>query len=196
MWTIHWIKIYVGILIVFCALFLFLYSVVSMYDKQYADGQRREAAIVLGAALWENNPSPTLRERLDIALQLYRSGKIDIIILSGGLGKWGVKRTEAEAMKEYLHQHNVPAEKMILEKNSHNTKENLQNTAKLLRSTSISNLYLVTHDYHMTRALMYAKQAGLTVSPAPAHTTELFLPYHKLRECIALVKLYLFDQND
>jgi uncharacterized SAM-binding protein YcdF (DUF218 family) len=167
-----------------------------MYDNKYADGRQRYAAIVLGAFLSNNNPSPALQDRLNTALQLYRTGKIDKFILSGGLGKPGVNRTEAEAMKEYLERYNIPAEKMILEGNSHNTKENLQNTASLLDNTSKKNLYLVTNDFHMKRALLYAKLAGLTVSPAPAHSTALFLPYHKLRECVALIKLYLFDQND
>ena len=36
----------------------------------------RDAGIVLGAALWQDEPSPALRERLDRAAELYASGTI------------------------------------------------------------------------------------------------------------------------
>lgn len=156
------------------------------------DDNKREAAIILGAALWDNKPSPALIERLNKALTLYRQQKVDILILSGGLGSKD-QQSEAQAMQTYLLAHGVPKEKMILEDRSHNTKANLANTAKLLQQKSIDSLYLVTHDYHMTRALLYAKAANLTVTPAPTHSTVLFIPYHKLRECAALWKYHIFD---
>lgn len=192
-WTNKWTWFVLGISFVILLVLACLYVVVSLYDNRNADKQRRDAAIVLGASLWHNQPSPALRERLNTALQLYRTGKIDMFILSGGLGKDGVDRTEAEAMKEYLMRFHIPPNKMILEGKSHNTRENLQNTANLLKHTPIKSLYVVTNDFHMTRAMLYAKQANLKVAPAPAHSTVLFGPYHKLRECFALIKLYLFD---
>ncbi len=195
MWVNKWFWSAIIICIVMCIPLLYLYKIVSRYDNQQDDGQHRDAVIILGAALWDNKPSPALRERLDTAIKLYRAGKIDKFILSGGLGKWGVDRTEADAMKQYLIGHHIPADTLILEDKSHNTLENLQNTAKLLKGSSITSLYLATNDFHMTRALIYAKQAGLTVSPAPTHSTALFNPYHKLRECLALIKLYLFHQG-
>ena len=47
-------------------------------DEQY------DVGIVLGAALWRNEPSPGLRERLDHALALYQAGKFDKLIVTGG----------------------------------------------------------------------------------------------------------------
>lgn len=184
--------ILLGCLILLCTAVIYQYIKVSQYDKEYADSKQRDAAIVLGASLWHNKPSPALRERLNTALQLYRSGKVNYIILAGGLGN-DEQQSEAQAMKTYLLGHGVPAEKMILEDKSRNTKENLRNTKTLLNKKPIHSLYLVTHDYHLYRALIYAQQADLDVSPAPAHSTVLFGPYHKLRECAALWKLYLFN---
>ncbi|MCH5583408.1 YdcF family protein [Shimazuella sp. AN120528] len=183
--------ILLGCLLLLCLFITYQYIKVSYYDNQYPDNKKRDAAIVLGASLWHNKPSPALRERLNTALKLYRTGKIDYFILSGGLGD-DEQQSEANAMRTYLLEHHVPIDKMILEDKSHNTKENLQNTKAILMGIPIHSLYLVTHDYHMYRALIYARQADLEVSPAPAHSTVLFGPYHKLRECIALWKLYLF----
>ncbi|WP_037465174.1 YdcF family protein [Shimazuella kribbensis] len=168
------------------------YIKVSRYDNWQIDNKHRDAGIILGAALWENKPSPALRERLNKGLELYRSGKVDRLILSGGLGN-AEQQSEAQAMRTYLMKYGVPSDKMILEDQSHNTKENLRNTSAHLKEKPIHSLYLITHDYHMTRALLYAKQANLSVTPAPAHSSVLFIPYHKLRECAALWKLYLFD---
>src|SRR5882762_6280152 len=43
-----------------------------------------DAAIVLGAAVWGNEVSPVFRERINHAIDLYRSGKARKIILTGG----------------------------------------------------------------------------------------------------------------
>lgn len=184
--------ILLGCLMLLSILVISQYGKVSSYDKKYMDNKQRDAAIVLGASLWHNKPSPALRERLNTALHLYRSGKISYIILAGGLGD-EEQQSEAQAMQTYLLEQGVPAEKMILEDKSRNTKENLRNTKSLLNNKPIHSFYLVTHDYHMYRALLYAQQADLGVSPAPTHSTVLFVPYHKLRECAALWKLYLFN---
>jgi uncharacterized SAM-binding protein YcdF (DUF218 family) len=180
------------LILLLCACIVYNYIKVSRYDNWKIDSKHRDAGIVLGAALWDNKPSPALRERLNKALDLYRSGKIDQLILSGGLGN-AEQQSEAQAMRTYLMKRGVPSDKMILEDQSHNTKENLRNTYVLLKGKPIESLYLITHDYHMFRAMIYAKQAHLTVTPAPTHSSVLFIPYHKLRECAALWKLYLFD---
>jgi vancomycin permeability regulator SanA len=81
-----------------------LYVTVSRFDHVDPDGQHRQAAIILGAALWDGKPSPALTERLNMGLHLYKEHKVDHLILSGGLEKWnGI--SEAEAMKRYLTTH-------------------------------------------------------------------------------------------
>jgi uncharacterized SAM-binding protein YcdF (DUF218 family) len=170
-----------------------LYVKVSQFDHVDPDGQQRQAAIILGAALWDGKPSPALTERLNMGLRLYKEHKVNHLILSGGLEKWdGI--SEAEAMKRYLTAHGVPADRLILENRSTDTRENLLYTAAILKKTGWTKLYLVTHDYHMTRALEYARQAGLTVSPAPVHSEVLFTPYHKMRECLGLIKQRVFKR--
>jgi uncharacterized SAM-binding protein YcdF (DUF218 family) len=171
--------------------FGYLWTLVSRYDHVDPDGQTRQAAIVLGAALWDQQPSPALQERLNQALKLYHDGLVQYIILSGGLGNNGI--TEAEGMKKYLVDRGVPAEHLILEDRSSNTKENLKFTAEILQKHKWTKLYIVTHDYHMYRALNYARQAGIHASAAPVHSKVLFIPYHKARECLALIKQKVFN---
>src|SRR5690242_8616129 len=74
------------LLILLCCSIIYFYMKVSRYDHWQIENQHRDAAVVLGASLWHNKPSPALRERLNRALDLYRKGNIDTFILSGGLG--------------------------------------------------------------------------------------------------------------
>ncbi|MDQ0416164.1 uncharacterized SAM-binding protein YcdF (DUF218 family) [Croceifilum oryzae] len=186
--TIKWIltlSLFFGLLL-FCIIGYF-YLKASQYDDTPTPSSHADAGVVLGAALWDGKPSPALVERLEVAVKLYQDQKVDYVIVSGGLEKEGV--TEALAMKDYLVQKKIPKERILLEDQSSNTRQNLENTKKLLASTQIDNIVIITHDYHMTRALQYAKQTGLNDSlVAPVHSEVLFLPYHKTRESLALIK--------
>lgn len=169
--------------------YLFLYTLASRYDQSNPDGKPRQAGIVLGAALWDNQPSPALKERLQLALQLMKQKKIDYLILSGAHGKATI--SEAEAMAKYLMDRGIPRDRLILEDQSTNTRENIQNSAKLIQKHAFQEVYIITHDYHMYRAINYAKKAKINAAPAPVHSTVLWAPFHKTRECLAIIKQYL-----
>lgn len=172
-------------------IYLSLYVLVSRYDKIDPDGTHRRAGVILGAALWNQQPSPALIERLNLGIQLFRQKKVDYLILSGGKGKQTI--SEAEAMAKYLEEHGLPRNRLILEPLSTNTKENLAYTVEIIKRYSFGEVYLITHDYHMYRAMTYAKQANIDAVEAPVHSNVLWYPYHKTRECLAIIKQWLFD---
>ncbi|GGE09145.1 hypothetical protein GCM10011571_08110 [Marinithermofilum abyssi] len=182
-----WIAVTGGVLGV---LFLSLWKLVSRYDHGDYTKKKRQAAIILGAALNGTEPSPALLERLDHAEQLYREGWVTRLILSGGSPNR--QDSEASVMKKSLIQRGIPEEALLLEDQSTNTAENLLLTRKVMEQHDITDAYLVTHDYHMFRALGYAKRAGLDLAPAPFHSRTLWMPYHKARECLALIKYALW----
>lgn len=175
-------------LIMLCLLYIsyiYLYSRVSDYDRYKPVQHFRYAGIVLGVALRKNQPRPALTERLNQAIYLYRRGLIRVLVLSGGAGKADL--SEAKVMARYLTQHGIPSSRLLLEEKSTNTKENLRFTSQLI-DPAWEEVYLITHDFHMMRALHYAKQAEIKVAPVPVHSTQLWIPYHKTRECLALIK--------
>ncbi len=51
-----------------------------------SDGGPADAAVVLGAAVWNDEPSPLFRERLNHALNLYAGGRVETLIFTGGVG--------------------------------------------------------------------------------------------------------------
>ncbi|RAL21893.1 YdcF family protein [Thermoflavimicrobium daqui] len=188
-WLIY---VVIGLIVVGIFTLLFFWSQVSRFDEVETNEEKRDAAIILGAAVWKDQPSPALKERLDKGAELYKKGWVQYLILSGGKGTLKLK-SEAMVMKDYLVQQGVQEEHLILEDQSTNTRENLKNTKLLLEKRKLDQLYLITHDYHMHRSLQYAEHAGITAAPSPVHSKVLFMPYHKSRECFALVKLNLFD---
>jgi vancomycin permeability regulator SanA len=62
-----------------------------------------DAAVVLGAGISGNQPSPVFQERINHAIDLYQSKKVPYIIFTGGRGK-GQLFTESEIAKAYAIQ--------------------------------------------------------------------------------------------
>lgn len=175
------------LVILLCMPLLLFWSTISRFDAKEPDRKVRKGAIVLGAAVQGNHPSPALQERLEMAYHLYSNHLVTFIVLTGGTGL-GRNLSEAEIGKDYLTRRGIPETQLILENRSTNTQENLRFASVLLKNYNLSNVYLITHDYHMNRALYYAKQQQIEVSPAPVHSKVLFMPFRKLQESYSYLK--------
>src|SRR5687767_12763688 len=71
--SLIWVAV-VGLLavLIWCATLYYMVTRFEGIPKNSVDFQA-DVGIVLGAALWEDKPSPGLRERLDHSLELFRS---------------------------------------------------------------------------------------------------------------------------
>lgn len=153
-----------------------------------ASREPADTAIVLGAALWNNRPSPALRERLEGAYALFEAGVVDHIIVSGGMGS-GADITEAEGMMEYLVARGVPQDKIYLEEVSTNTWENLYFSRQILEANEWNSAIVVTHDFHGARALDMAHVLSMEeVQLLPVKSSVLNKVWHRSRETLAYGK--------
>jgi uncharacterized SAM-binding protein YcdF (DUF218 family) len=116
--------------------------------------------IVLGAQVRGTRITNSLMRRLDAALCYLKENSETNVIVSGGQGK-GEDISEASAMAEYLHQHGIADERIVLEDTSRSTWENLQNSGKIIDNLSLP-VGVVTNDFHMYRALQIGRKAGFT----------------------------------
>lgn len=110
-------------------------------------------------------------DRLLHALMLYRQGKIEKILITGGnvsiTGK--VYESEAKKLKQILLQENVPVSDIITEEKARNTRENALFTKEILEKRFSKKRYvLITSGFHMRRALACFQCVGIAVTPFSA----------------------------
>jgi len=135
-----------------------------------------DAIVVLGGGTYFHAPEyggdtvgkETL-ERLRFAAKLQRETGRPVLV-TGGAPR-GNSTSEAEQMKQVLeHEFNVPVQ--WADGASDNTLENARMSQQLLKQAGITRIYLVTHAWHMPRAVLAFQAAGFQVVPAPtAYTT-------------------------
>ena len=79
-----------------------------------------DAAVVMGATVFRDRPSPVFRERINHAIHLYRQGVVQYLIFTGGLAG-NDELAESEAARNYAISQGVPIEHIFIETESDNT---------------------------------------------------------------------------
>jgi uncharacterized SAM-binding protein YcdF (DUF218 family) len=131
-----------------------------------------EAILVLLASMRRNNPelggastlSSLSLERIDYALALHRMTGLPIVVSGGSVR--GDTRPLAELGAEWL-QDRAGVTPLAVENVSHDTWENAQRSAQTLRRLGIDRVLLVTHAFHMPRAMLSASAAGIDAVATP-----------------------------
>lgn len=129
-----------------------------------------DAAIVLGAAISGDQPSPVFAARVDHGVTLYRAGKVRRLIFTGGYGD-GLQHAESTVARAYAVRHGVPAAAILVETRSRTTGENLDEAAALLRANGLRSALIVSDPLHLHRALRMAADKGIDARGAPTPTT-------------------------
>jgi len=142
-----------------------IYSYAGYSDKVKADG-----IVVLGAAAWEDQPSPVFQERINHAIQLYKDGYAPIIVFTGGKGD-GEELAESEVAKQYAIKRGARPEAVLVETLSKTTEQNLYYAGQLAADHHLTTLIIVSDPLHMKRAMLIAQDMGLKVYSSPTPTT-------------------------
>lgn len=128
--------------------------------------------LVLGCRVTEEGPSAPLEERIEAAYTYLRSHPETICVVSGGKGA-DEPMSEARCMFERLVQMGIDPQRVLLEERATSTWENIGYTLDLLEEqtgTRPTFLGLVSSDYHLYRAQMYAKACGIETQGIAAKT--------------------------
>lgn len=129
-----------------------------------------DAAIVLGAAVTDNAPTPVFEQRIQHAVDLYRAGTVRVLILTGGVGA-GDTLAESEVARQYCMAHGVAAQDLLIETQSHSTRENLEQARRLLAEHGLRRTLIVSDPLHMRRAVTEARDFGIDAYPSPTPTS-------------------------
>lgn len=130
------------------------------FDEGTGERSEQRAAVVLGAAQYNGEPSPVLRSRLDEAASLYENGHVDLVVVTGGRQEADIT-TEAKTGYDYLREAGIPDDRIRLEVQGASTYESLAATARFLQTEGVSDVVLVTDRYHAKRSLLVAEEVGL-----------------------------------
>jgi uncharacterized SAM-binding protein YcdF (DUF218 family) len=133
-----------------------------------------EVMIVLGGGTEAHEPPRPMVEvngsgdRVIYAARLYKQGKAQHILVSGGALDWKKTNTSpAQDMSTLLQMLGVPQSAIWLQPNSRNTYEDALYCAQILREKGLQGALLVTSAWHMPRAVKLFQAQGLDVIPLP-----------------------------
>ena len=132
-----------------------------------------QAIVVLGGGIAPPSGKSTeinlnaATDRVWFAARLFHAGKAPLVLVSGGSDPERDAYSEARASAIFLVDLGVPAQTIVLEEASRNTRQNAAFSAALLKARGIKHILLVTSALHMPRAMALFAAQGLQATPAP-----------------------------
>ncbi|MFF3910087.1 vancomycin high temperature exclusion protein [Streptomyces sp. NPDC001848] len=181
----------VQVLVALCVLALlpatWLYLTTAGRLRTTADVPRTEVAVVFGAGLWDGEPSPYLAHRLDAAADLYRAGRIKVVLVTGDNSREDYD--EPDAMRAYLARHGVPRGRVVTDYAGFDTWDSCVRAKKIF---GVDRAVLISQGFHIRRAVALCQAAGVTsygVGVADKHDVTWY--YGGTREVFAAGKAAL-----
>lgn len=142
-----------------------------------------DCVIVLGAQIRGERLTQSLVYRLERTVQIASANPHMRIVVSGGRGR-GEDVTEAYAMAQYLLEHGIDGQRIFMEDQSHNTRENLKFSGCFIEKDE--SVGIVTNSFHCFRARRIAKKIGYDrVYSIPAKSNHIFFINYLVREVVA-----------
>ena len=153
-------------------------------------------AVVLGAGLRGDQPSQTLKNRLDKGVEYLRANPEAKIVAAGGVGA-AATLSEAEVMKRYLTAQGIAETRVLLEDKSRTTDENLKFTKALIiarEGMPAHSIAVITSDYHLYRAKQIAGKYYPQVQGLAAESALMLKINYAIREYFAVIKFWLQEE--
>ena len=115
-----------------------------------------DCAVILGAGVREGKPTPMLRDRLLVGIDLYKSGAVKKLIMSGDHGS--TDYDEVNIMKSFAVDRGVPDEDIFMDHAGFSTYETIYRAREIFEA---DNVIIVSQKYHLYRALYIAEKLGI-----------------------------------
>lgn len=113
-----------------------------------------DCAVVFGAAVYPGGvASGALYERTYTAVQLYKEGKVDCMVLSGADSAYNAH--EVDVMRDIAIANEVPLEALEFDHDGESTR------VTLAHLNSNRSYILVSNDFHLPRVNLLAQKAGI-----------------------------------
>jgi len=193
----HLQPIFAGVSLITFYFFIHLSNFLSAYFLYQFNRPKynQDFIIVLGSGLINDKVPPLLASRIQKAIDFYHRqaavGTPPTIIFSGGQGS-DENLPEAEAMQRYAIEKGIPIEHTLQENRSVNTYQNMLFSKQIMDNIKQGKAYnsiFTTNNFHLFRAGIYARLAGLKSQGIGSKTAFYYWPNAMIREYVAIVVL-------
>lgn len=153
-----------------------------------ADAKPADVIIVLGALVQpDGQPSYMLKDRLDVAYELYTAGLALKILVSGDHGTRSYD--EVNNMRKYLEGRGVPTEAVFMDHAGFDTYDTMFRARDIFM---VHSAIVVTQKYHLYRAVYLAESMGLEAQGVACDRYKSSMQfYYDIREFAARTKDFL-----
>ena len=172
--------------------------VLGIQAAKHVPAFNKDYILILGSQIMpDGSLTPLLKSRADRAIEFASmqkevSEKEIIFVPSGGKGGDEVM-AEAEAISNYLRSQGIPEERILVEDQSANTYENIQNSMKLIQEDFAAKEHgdrepkvaFSTTNYHVFRAGLIASELGYPLDGIGSPTKRYFWVNAFIREFVA-----------
>lgn len=184
-----------GIILIFI-IFLFVFLVNRLIIKDNKNlifselnkTPKKQTALVLGARVYDNGSmSSILSDRVKTAIELYKLGKVEKILLSGDHGT--KEYDEVNAMKDYLLKNNVKEEDIFTDYAGFDTYDSVYRAKAIFQ---VESMIIVTQEFHLPRAIYLARKLGIDTIGFKADKQKYqYMRRNEARESLARVKAFI-----
>ncbi len=115
-----------------------------------------DVGIVFGAGAPQGEPSPMLLGRLELGLDLYLRGKVQVLLVTGDNSR--AHYNEPVVMRDYLIRQGVPPGRIVLDYAGFDTWDSCVRAKKIF---GVSRATLITQRFHLPRALTLCRAVGI-----------------------------------
>jgi len=158
-----------------------------------AEDQNCKYVVVLGCRVYDDGPSLSLQDRIRAAYDYLTAHPDAICIVTGGQGA-DEPMTEAQCLYDHLTALGIRGERIWLEEAATSTWENLVFSLDLIEEktgTRPESIGLLSSEYHLFRASLFARDCGVTALGIPAETSWISLRINNYLREIAGVWHYI-----
>ena len=163
-------------------------------DASFGDPKEHcDYMVVLGAGVHGDQPSLSLRNRIDAAYAYLTEHPDVTAVLSGGQGE-GENLTEAQCMFDHLTAMGIDENRLWMEEQATSTWENLNFSLDMIEEKTgyrPEKLGVLSSEYHLFRASLFADACGVEFLGVPAKTTKISLRINYFMREVAGVWHYL-----
>ncbi|MDO4645690.1 MAG: ElyC/SanA/YdcF family protein [Propionibacteriaceae bacterium] len=154
------------------------------------DVPARDVIMVLGAQADPGSPSGFLGARLDVAIDLFNSGKGKVILVTGDNREQS--NFETQVMQDYLVKRGIPANKIVQDVAGYDTYDSCSRARDVF---GVREVTVVSQLYHVERTVATCRVLGVdAIGVGDVSAKQIWPGLHQkaeLREYLAVVKMQL-----